>query len=161
MTPHITHKIIGDLLSNAISNIERVLDSDVITIYAPIYPGIEGRFSRILDLKKEKREKLAIILQTNGGYSSTAEKLVRRMRRDYKEIYFIIPNYAMSAGTILALSGDKIFMDIDSALGPIDPQILKKIGDRDEWIPAVSYINKYEEFIEKSKRGELAPAEYR
>lgn len=160
MLDNIAIKIIGKFLSQNLLEIEKELNSDVVTIYAPIYPEIESMFSYMLDLKEKKRERLAIILQTDGGYSPTAEKLVRRMRRDYNDISFIIPNYAMSAGTILALSGDRIFMGIDSALGPIDPQINKKIGGENEWVPAVSYINKFDELVAKSRNNSLSPAEY-
>lgn len=160
MSNNIAINLIGKALSNELRKIEKELCSDVVTIYAPIYPEIEGLFSYMLDLKKKKRERLAIILQTDGGYSPTAEKLVRRMRRDYNEISFIIPNYAMSAGTILALSGDKIFMGIDSALGPIDPQVNKKIGGENQWVPAVSYMNKFNELVIKSQNNALSPAEY-
>ena len=37
----------------------------------------------------------------------------------------IVPDGAMSAGTIFALSADRIMMDYFSCLGPIDPQIEK------------------------------------
>ena len=160
MTNNSAINLIGNSLSNGLKEIERELNSDVVTIYAPIYPEIENPFSQMLDMKKEKRERLAIILQTDGGYSPTAEKLVRRMRRDYNDISFIIPNYAMSAGTILALSGDKIYMGIDSALGPIDPQVNKKIGEENQWVPAVSYINKFDELVAKSRNNSLSTAEY-
>jgi hypothetical protein len=160
MSSNIAVNLIGETLNKELREIENELDSDVVTIFASIYPDIEGAFSHMLDLKKKKRERLAIILQTDGGYSPTAEKLVRRMRRDYNDISFIIPNYAMSAGTILALSGDRIYMGIDSALGPIDPQINKKIGGENEWVPAVSYMNKFEELVEKSRNNSLSPAEY-
>ena len=153
-------KLIGELLSDRLKKIEEELDSDVVTIYAPIYPEVENLFSVMLDMKKKKRKRLAIILQTDGGYSPTAEKLVRRMRRDYNDIYFIIPTYAMSAGTILALSGDRIFMGKDSALGPIDPQVNKKIGEENQWVPVVSYINKFDELVAKSRNNALSPAEY-
>lgn len=160
MTNNSALKLIGNALSDGLRKIEEELNSDVVTIYAPIYPEVENLFSEMLDLKKKKRGRLAIILQTDGGYSPTAEKLVRRMRRDYNDISFIIPNYAMSAGTILALSGDRIFMGIDSALGPIDPQVNKRIGDENQWVPAVSYINKFDELVAKSRKNSLSPAEY-
>jgi ClpP class serine protease len=46
------------------------------------------------------------------------------IRKHYKTVNFVVPDYAMSAGTIFCMSGDKIFMDYASALGPIDPQVI-------------------------------------
>lgn len=62
----------------------------------------------------------------------------------------------MSAGTVLALSGDSIYMDYFSVLGPIDPQILNKEG---RWVPALGYVHKYNELVKKAARGSLTPAE--
>ena len=62
----------------------------------------------------------------------------------------------MSAGTILALSADRIMMDHLSCLGPIDPQI-----ERDgNLFPALSYLNQFERLNRKSEKGELTTAEY-
>jgi membrane-bound ClpP family serine protease len=62
----------------------------------------------------------------------------------------------MSAGTVFAMSGDKIFMNHFSALGPIDPQVPKE----GKWIPALSYLAEYEALIEKSRLGQLTTAEF-
>ena len=61
----------------------------------------------------------------------------------------------MSAGTILALSGDSIMMDYYSLLGPIDPQLEKD----NKLVPALGYLAQYERMIERSKEGKLTTAE--
>ena len=35
----------------------------------------------------------------------------------------LVPHYAMSGGTMLALAADEIVMDDNAVLGPVDPQI--------------------------------------
>ena len=77
------------------------------------------------------------------------------LRRHYTEVKFIIPNRAMSAGTVLAMSGDAILMDYHSCLGPIDPQ-LERDGSQ---VPALSYLSQYEELKKKSESGPLSTAE--
>lgn len=67
------------------------------------------------------------------------------MRRHYKHVSFIIPNFAYSAGTVLALSGDKIYMDYYSILGPIDPQVGDENGD--SLLPGAGYLAKFEELL--------------
>jgi len=103
-----------------------------------------------------KKEILAVILDTPGGIVEVVERMVDTIRHYYNEVYFIIPNRAMSAGTIFVMSGDKIFMDYFSCLGPIDPQI-EKDG---KLIPALSYIKKFEELNQKAAQGQLTSAEY-
>ncbi len=53
------------------------------------------------------------------------------------------------------MSGDKIFMDYSSALGPIDPQVF----NGKNWVPALGYLDKVEEMINKSAAGQLTQAE--
>jgi hypothetical protein len=71
-------------------------------------------------------------------------------------VNFIVPDYAYSAGTILCMSGDDIYMDYFSVLGPIDPQIPNK--DK-ILIPAQGYLDKVGEFVEKSRNGTITDAE--
>jgi ClpP class serine protease len=96
------------------------------------------RFRFIEDLRddKDRRNRLAVILTSPGGSAETVEKLVDIIRHHYGEVYFVIPDEAMSAGTIFAMSGDKIFMDYTSSLGPIDPQV----RNGKEWVPALGYL---------------------
>ena len=63
--------------------------------------------------------------------------------------------FAYSAGTILALSGDKIYMDYYSVLGPIDPQFLDSNGK--QLLPGVGYLRKYNELVKQINESESAP----
>jgi hypothetical protein len=67
----------------------------------------------------------------------------------------IVPDRAMSAGTVLALSADVIMMDYFSVLGPIDPQV-EKDG---RLIPALAYLIQYNRLIEKAAAGGLTTAD--
>jgi hypothetical protein len=70
----------------------------------------------------------------------------------------MVPNQAMSAGTVLVMSGDEIWMNYFSTLGPIDPQVERRDG-REGLIPALGYLAKYKELVEKSRNGTLTSAE--
>ncbi|MBN1621454.1 MAG: ATP-dependent Clp protease proteolytic subunit [Endomicrobiales bacterium] len=71
-------------------------------------------------------EEIDIILETPGGYAEYAEQIVESIRTKFKDVAFIIPGAAMSAGTIMAMAGDDILMSPYSALGPIDAQIMQQ-----------------------------------
>ena len=89
----------------------------------------------------------------------TVERLVSVMRTHYKRVSFVIPNFAFSAGTVLALSGDKIFMDYYSVLGPIDPQYRNSDGG---YLPGYGYLEEYKKLIKtinEAKRSEDCRAE--
>ncbi len=89
---------------------------------------------------------LIVILETRGGSMETVERLVAVMRTHYKRVYFVIPNFACSAGTVLALSGDEIFMDYYSVLGPIDPQVRNSEGS---YLSGYGYLEEYKELLER------------
>jgi ClpP class serine protease len=63
-----------------------------------------------------------VILETPGGLAEVAEDVVRVLHDKYDEVAFIIPGWAKSAGTIMAMAGNEILMGTTSALGPIDAQ---------------------------------------
>lgn len=96
------------------------------------------------------------MLHTNGGIVEITERIVNVIRHFYREVVFIVPNVAMSAGTVLAMSGDAIMMDYFSCLGPIDPQV-----ERDgKLVPALSYLLQWERLVEKSQNQTLTNAEF-
>jgi len=82
--------------------------------------------------------------------------MVNITRHHYNEVDFIVPDSAMSAGTIFCMSGDKIWMEYSSSLGPIDPQVF----NGKNWVPALGYLDKVDEFIRKSEKNELTQAEF-
>lgn len=49
---------------------------------------------------------------------------------------------------MLAMSGDAIYMDYYSRLGPIDPQVENQRGRQ---VPALGYLEKYNELIAKAQ----------
>ncbi len=83
--------------------------------------------------------------------------MVRIIRHHYTDVSFIVPNQAMSAGTIFCMSGNRIYMDYASSLGPIDPQVPNKEG---MYVPALGYLDEVDAMIEKSKNKNLSNAEF-
>lgn len=147
-----------EILNERLEKLETHLNADVIFYYGPIADSLEKPFRDFIeDLKSDsvKHETLCILLNTPGGSAETVEKLVKITRHHYKEVNFIVPDSAYSAGTIFCMSGDKIFMDYSSSLGPIDPQVY----NGNNWVPALGYLDKVEELIDKSTKGTLSQAE--
>lgn len=90
------------------------------------------------------------ILHSPGGFAEDTEMIVTMLRNSFENIRFIIPHSAMSAATMLALSGDEILMFTSSQLGPIDPQVSGPTSG-----PAQSIIDGFDEIkkeVEKSKK---------
>lgn len=147
---------IKNQLEEQIKKLEELLDADIIAILSPIIPGLEGIVREAIEQIPKRKKKLAIMLETPGGSIEVIERMVETIRFHYKEVIFLIPNRAMSAGTVFVMSGDKIYMDYFACLGPIDPQF-EKDG---KWIPALSYVLEFDRLNEKARIGELTTAEY-
>jgi hypothetical protein len=88
---------------------------------------MQDDFYTIQDILRESDKKqIDVYLETPGGSGEAAEEIARFLRNKFEKVNFIIAGEAKSAGTILALSGDNIYMCETGSLGPIDAQI--KIG---------------------------------
>jgi ATP-dependent protease ClpP protease subunit len=66
---------------------------------------------------------LTLILHTPGGSAEAAETIVNYLWSKFSKIDALIPVYAMSAGTMIALACDRLIMGRQSQLGPTDPQL--------------------------------------
>ena len=143
-------------LNSKLAGIEEHTEKDVLTIYGNIIPGIDIRVRIAIEGLNERKATLLVILHTNGGVVEEVRNIVQILRHHYDQVHFLVPVCAMSAGTVLALSGDKIYMDYFSRLGPIDPQLFTS----NSAIPALSYLHQYKKLIEKSQQGQLSSAEY-
>jgi hypothetical protein len=133
------------------------LDATLVAIMGPIFGNLDSRVRAAVEsiTPDQKKSKAAIILDTVGGVVELVERMVGILRHHFSELHFVIPDRAMSAGTIFAMSGDAIWMDYFACLGPIDPQI-----ERDgKLVPALSYVVQFEELVRKSQMGQVSPAE--
>ncbi|MCL2068215.1 MAG: hypothetical protein FWG99_12225 [Treponema sp.] len=150
---------IKSLLNQELKKLETHLKADVLAYYGPIFDGMEGSFLQVIEqLNQQKAHNtLFVILTTNGGSATAVERHVNIIRHHYSEVNFIVPDRAFSAGTIFCMSGNKIFMDYSSVLGPIDPQIQNKEG---KWVPALGYLDKINELIQKAQNNTLTQAEF-
>lgn len=147
-------------LNNLLTQIEELFHADFLNINGSIGGGLDTLLLNIVeDLAEDpnKRDCLLVMITTNGGDALTVERIVNIFRKHYSEVNFIVPDFAYSAGTILCMSGDNIYMDYYSALGPIDPQIQNKEG---RWVPALGYLDKIQELLDKAERGEISEAEF-
>ena len=73
-----------------------------------------------------------LVLHTPGGLVLAAEQIAHAVRAHPARVTVLVPHYAMSGGTLVALAADEIVMDPNAVLGPVDPQL----GD----MPAASIL---------------------
>jgi len=97
-----------------------------ITLYYPDEDSIDE--TDIVKLREElkkidkPREKVHsfVLLHSIGGDAGVAYKMVNMIRSKCESVAMLIPHYAKSAATLIALGGDSITMGQESELGPLD-----------------------------------------
>ncbi|MCG6118213.1 MAG: ATP-dependent Clp protease proteolytic subunit [Aquimonas sp.] len=73
-----------------------------------------------------------LVLHTPGGLVLASLQIARALARHPGPVRALVPHYAMSGGTLLAIAADEIIMSPHAVLGPLDPAI--------EGVPAASIL---------------------
>lgn len=112
----------------AISDFQQITKRYLIVYYAdclaPVGAEISGTDDVFLNEVLQKvppGAPIDVLIETNGGYTDAAEKLVAQLRQKTPDIRVLVPRRAKSNGTLIALAGASIVMGPASELGPIDP----------------------------------------
>lgn len=102
-----------------------IIDYDVIFMCANVEREMHSQIRSLVDELKEKgdNDALLFILHTGGGDPMSAYRTMKLLNARYSQIYCLVPDISMSAGTLMTLGGTKIGMFADSCLGPLDLQI--------------------------------------
>ncbi|MCX2934927.1 hypothetical protein ORI20_32200 [Mycobacterium sp. CVI_P3] len=87
-------------------------------------------------------EKIVLVIDSGGGMADAAYQIATMLRRHVGSFTAIVPRYAKSAATLLALGAEKILMGSDAEFGPLDVQLLDP--DREEWGSALDEIQALE-----------------
>ena len=107
-------------------------------------------------------EDLDFVLHTPGGDIDAAEKLISMVRNKVgtATLRVVVPDFAKSAGTLIALGADFVVMSDSSELGPIDPQMVVADGNGNRvMMPILSYLEaftKYSSDLQKNPNDPVA-----
>lgn len=95
-----------------------------------------------------KGSDIDLFLHTPGGDMDAAEKMIVMIRTKVGTARFriIVPDFAKSSGTLMAIGADAVVMSDTSELGPIDPQLTLNDG-RGNRIPhsVQAFLDAYEQ----------------
>jgi len=69
-----------------------------------------------------KQEQLAFYLRGVGGRSEVPWRIVALLREFADNLTILVPEFALSGATHVAISADRLIMGALSTLGPVDPQ---------------------------------------
>ena len=145
LVPMVSQRLLASRRYRAIRALERARGSRVITLIhrqeSVSLLGIPLR--RFIDVEDSEAVLRAIrltpdtvpldlVVHTPGGLVLASEQIARALHRHPARVTVIVPHYAMSGGTLIAIAADEILMAENAVLGPVDTQV-------GQW-PAVSII---------------------
>jgi hypothetical protein len=84
----------------------------------------------------QDHDQLNLVLYTRGGETAAAWPIMSFLREHCKKLRVLVPFYAHSAGTLLALGADEIVMTRYATLSPIDPTVANQFNPQDPTNPA-------------------------
>ena len=139
------HDMVTELIEKDIKNIQKARKSKLLVLVS--HHSIDGSVTFALNnmLRKVGHvENLDVLLESGGGDLDSAYKILLLLKSYAKTVTVIVPFYAKSAATLIALGADHLQMCLAGELGPLDPQIWDP--NSDEMVPALS-IKKMVGFI--------------
>jgi ClpP class serine protease len=135
-TPVLGQRALRAQRRRAFAALERVRGTHVIAmIHRQETIGVFGvPFYRFIDIDDSEAVLRAIrqtppespidlLLHTPGGLVLASEQIAYAVRAHPGKVTVLVPHYAMSGGTLIALAADEILMDEAGVLGPVDPQL--------------------------------------
>lgn len=115
--------------------IERERNTKIISYITSDRPGAESRIaSDCIDIivgaldEIGPTQRITLMLHTTGGDTAVAWRLVNLFKIFCDEFEVLIPDKAMSAGTLISLGAQNIVMTKQATLGPIDPSVIHHLG---------------------------------
>lgn len=134
--PRLQQGLLQSARENALKSLGRKRGTNVITLIhrqetlrlfgLPLarYIDIEDSEEILRIIRRTPDEQsLDLITHTPGGIALAATQIAFALKAHKGKTTVIVPHYAMSGGTLIALAADEILMDPHAVLGPVDPQI--------------------------------------
>ncbi|MDI9645753.1 MAG: ATP-dependent Clp protease proteolytic subunit [Archaeoglobales archaeon] len=111
--------------SNVISLIHRQETIGFLGLPIYRYIDIDDSEKVLRAIRSTPKDKpIDLIIHTPGGLVLAATQIAKALKDHPAKTTVIVPHYAMSGGTLIALAADEIIMDPNAVLGPLDPQIM-------------------------------------
>lgn len=158
-TARTANEFVEQQLTARAETVGSAFGSHVLAFSGPLVFGVDEIIRHVVEdhLRRGPRNRsLTVMVSTLGGYIEVVQRIVETLRYHYRHVNFVVPDSAFSAGTILVLSGDVIYMNYYSRLGPIDPQVETSRG---KMVPALGYLRQWERLVDKANKGKLSMPE--
>jgi hypothetical protein len=96
-----------------------------------LFDSIGGRaYLKILNevrrVDDPKSKEIDVIVHSSGGSAEYAYRIISLLHEEFKSVTVVVPFWAKSAATLLALGAQELLMGENAELGPLDAQITER-----------------------------------
>ena len=91
-----------------------------------------------------------VVLHSKGGNMKSGTKIAEFLKKKYKNVSYYVPERAGSTATLMALSGDRLYLDESSIVTPCDPQM----NTTEE---VMIFVNDIRDYLQQKGTGDLSP----
>jgi ATP-dependent protease ClpP protease subunit len=112
--PVTSNEFIEHQLTERLKCLEGIFRADALSLVSPLLGGSDDLVRTFIENRRiahDSHNRLVALITTNGGSIELVHRIVDTIRTHYNHVSFIVPNYAYSAGTVLVMSGNDIYMD--------------------------------------------------
>jgi len=115
--------------------------SDGEGLYGQVDDGLRKAF---LDARAEfvPGEEVGLLIDSPGGQARSAFQIAKLLRRHCGGFAAVVPRYAKSAATLLTLGAERLFLNSEAELGPLDAQIFDP--EREDFSSALDEVQSLE-----------------
>lgn len=129
--------VVAALLVSAAAMPGHAQSPEDVTFILPIRGMVENALVHVVrrglaQAEHEKATAIVFVLDTPGGKLGATDKIVKMMEALTIPAYTFVENDAISAGTIIALATEHIYMSPGSKIGDIIPILLSPLGTPQE-----------------------------
>jgi len=156
----------ADSVQEKIDRYAEKMDADIVICAGPINPGDDEYIIKECEKRQgenQLRRNIFLILMTHGGDPNAAYRIGRCFQEAYKakqdsietgssvqpetkggEFSVLLDGYCKSAGTLICLGANSLFMSDNAQLGPLDAQLAKQeeVGERTSGLTKIFHFRK-------------------
>lgn len=115
-----------DPIRDAAAAISDEYQADIFIYCSDISRHRAEQFIDMLRDKQHRKNKCILFLTTNGGDPDAAYLIAKILRKYYEKISVIICSVCKSAGTLICIGADELYIGDTGELGPLDIQLSKR-----------------------------------
>lgn len=128
---NVTDENTTDKIRELANIVSQKYSADVFCFNYEVIPPLDVILTTTISSRKHKNKNVVFVLITEGGSADSAFRMMRFLQATYDSISIIVSGWCKSAGTLMCIGANELYIGDSGELGPLDVQIAK-VDEMDE-----------------------------